>query len=145
MIPLVFALLPGACSSQSASGSDAGSDVTTGATVVGTLTLPGTASGKHYEVRIVTAPGSAALTPVATASGTTTGSMSLTYSIPNVPAGTYFILGFVDVNGLGGTSSTPGDYAGWYGEDSSGNPPAQADATVTASGTVTFDFNLVLR
>lgn len=88
MIPLVFALLSGACSSQSASISDAGSDVTTGATVVGTLTLPGTASGKHYEVRIVTAPGSATLTRVATASGTTTGSMSLTYSIPNVPAGT---------------------------------------------------------
>jgi hypothetical protein len=127
---LVFAILSCACSSQSASNIDAGSDVTTGAIAVGTLTLPGTASGKHYEVRIVTAPGAATLTPVATASGTTTGSMSLAYSIANVPAGTYFILGFVDVNGVGGTSSTPGDYAGWYGEDASGNPPAQANATV---------------
>jgi hypothetical protein len=145
LFALVFALLSGACSSQAASSSDAGGDVMAGATVIGTLTLPGTASGKHYEVRIVTAPGSATLAPVATASGTTTGSMSLTYSIANIPAGTYFILGFVDVNGVGGTSSTPGDYAGWYGEDVSGNPPAQANAPVPASGTVTFNFNLVLR
>jgi hypothetical protein len=143
--PLVLALLSGACSSQSALNGDAGSDVTTGATVVGTLTLPGTASGKHYEVHIGTAPGSAALTPVAMTSGMTTGSMSLAYSIPNVPAGTYFILGYVDVNGLGGTSSTPGDYAGWYGEDANGNPPALANATVPSSGTATFDFSLVLR
>ena len=63
----------------------------------------------------------------------------------NVPAGTYFLLGFVDVNGLGGTSSTPGDYAGWYGEDASGNPPAKANVVVPAGGTVTYRFSLVVR
>lgn len=113
--------------------------------MAGTLTLPGTATGKHYEVRIVTSTGAATLAPVAMTSGTTTGSTTLAYSIPNVPAGTYFILAFVDVNGTGGTSSTPGDYAGWYGHDASGNPPAQPNAVVPGSGTVTFDFSLVLR
>lgn len=134
----------GACSTSS-STPDAAGDAAAGATVQGTLTLPGTATGKHWEVRIATGLGAATLTPVAMASGTTTGSTALSYSIPNVPPGTYFILGFVDVNGLGGTSSTPGDYAGWFGGDASGNPPAQPDATVPASGTATFDFSLVLR
>jgi hypothetical protein len=46
---------------------------------------------------------------------------------------------------LGGTSSTPGDYAGWYGHDANGKPPAAPNAVVPAMGTVTFDFSLVLR
>lgn len=41
--------------------------------------------------------------------------------------------------------STPGDYAGRYGHDGDGNPPAVANAVVLDSGTVRFDFRLVLR
>jgi hypothetical protein len=51
----------------------------------------------------------------------------------------------VDINGTGSTSSTPGDYAGWFGEGVNGDPPAAPNATVPGSGTMTFDFNLVLR
>jgi hypothetical protein len=142
---LAGCILLGGCSSASATGDAGGDAATSGATVVGTLTLPGTAAGKSYFVRIVTATGMAALMPTAQTSGSTTGSTMLPYSIANVPAGTYFILGFVDVNNSGGTASTPGDYAGWYGHDASGNPPAAPNAVVPATGTVTFDFSLVLR
>jgi hypothetical protein len=69
----------------------------------------------------------------------------LPYLIANVPAGTYFILGFVDVDNSGGTASTQGDYAGWYGHDATGNPPGAPDAVVPSAGTVTFDLGLVLR
>ena len=62
-----------------------------------------------------------------------------------VPAGTYFILGFLDVDGSGGTASTAGDYTGWYGHSGDGNPPAAANAAVPATGTVSFDFSLVVR
>jgi hypothetical protein len=169
-VVLVFGIAAAACSSKSSSNGDSGvagdagsgdvaasvdraGDVAvdmagnsvTGATVTGTLMLPGTATGKQYQVRVVTGLGAATLTPVAVATGTTTGSTTLTYSIPDVPAGTYYILAFVDVNGTSGTSSTPGDYAGWYGENAYGNPPAAPNAKVPASGTVTFDFGLVLR
>ena len=63
----------------------------------------------------------------------------------DVPAGTYYILAFVDVNGTGGTSSAPGDYASWDGEDANGNPPAAPDVTIPTSGALTFGFRFVLR
>jgi hypothetical protein len=67
------------------------------------------------------------------------------YQIPAVPSGTYFLLGFVDNDNSGGTSSTPGDYAAWYGHTGDGNPPAAANVVVPDTGTVRFDFTLVLR
>jgi len=69
----------------------------------------------------------------------------LDYSIPRVAAGTYFVLGVVDVEESGGDSSTLGDYAGWCGHNGDGNPPAAANAVVPSSGTVRFAFSLVLR
>ena len=125
------------------SGGDADGD--DGATVGGTLTLPGTATGKPYSVRLFTTAGRMTLTSTAETTGSTTGNALLPYSIAHVPAGTYFILGFVDVDGSGGTASTPGDYAGWYGHDGNGNPPPAASAIVPSAGVVTFDFGLVLR
>jgi hypothetical protein len=83
--------------------------------------------------------------PVGEASGQTSGSTSLPYSISGVPAGSYFILAFVDVDSSGGQSSTPGDHAGWYGHTGDGNPPSSPNAVVPASGTVRFDFSLVVR
>lgn len=114
---------------------------TTGATVTGTLTLPGAANAKPYFVRLMTMPGT---TFVAEQVGTTTGSTTLSYSIAGVAAGTYFVLGVVDVDSSGGTASTTGDYRGWYGHTGDGNPPAIPNATVPASGTASFDFTLVL-
>jgi hypothetical protein len=129
---------PGGSTSGDADGGD-------GATVRGTLTLPGTATGKPYSVRLFTTAGRMTVTSTAETAGSTSGNTLLPYSIAHVPAGTYFILGFVDVDGSGGTASTPGDYAGWYGHDGTGNPPPAANAVVPSAGVVTFDFGLVLR
>jgi len=85
------------------------------------------------------------LTATAETSGTTGAGTSLPYAIATVPAGTYFILGFVDVDSSGGVSSTPGDFAGWYGHTGDGNPPAAPNAVVPDTGSATFDFTLVLR
>jgi hypothetical protein len=111
---------------------------------VGTLTLPAASQGAKGKVALyATLPpaGSA----VAESGISTTGSLSLDYSVPSVPAGTYFILGFIDIDGSGGTSSTPGDDTGWYGHNGDGNPPAAANAVVPDTGTVRFDFSLVVR
>lgn len=111
--------------------------------VVGTLTLPGTAAAKPYTVKIFTMAGVPG-TPVAETSGSTSGTQTLTYAIPHVPAGQYFVLGFVDVDASGGSSSTTGDYRGWYGHTGDGNPPRSPNAVVPESGTARFDFSLVL-
>jgi hypothetical protein len=124
-----------------ACGGDDGA--TTGAPIVtGTLTLPGTSTGARWGVELLTAPGAAA---VARASGETSGSASLDYEIEGAAAGTYLLLGFVDIDGTGTTGSTPGDYAGWYGHTGDGNPPSQPNVVVPASGTVRFDWMLVTR
>jgi hypothetical protein len=82
---------------------------------------------------------------VAQASGQTSGSASLEYELDGAPAGTYLLLGYVDVDGTGTTGSTPGDFAGWYGHTGDGNPPAAPNVVVPASGTVNFDWSLVTR
>jgi hypothetical protein len=137
MLGLVLVMLSGGCSD------DSGSDSAGGATVTGTLTLPGTASGVAYGVRILETAGVPGAAPVAEANGQTTGAAMLDYSISGVPAGTYFVLAFVDVDGSGAGSSTPGDYAGWHAGGS--NPPASPSAVVPATGNVRFDVSLVLR
>ena len=112
------------------------------ASVAGTLTLPGTATAPYF-VRLQTTLGAAA-TAAAETTGTTNGTTMLAYSIPNVPAGTYFMLAGVDVDSSGGNSSTPGDYRGWYGHTGDGNPPAAANVVVPTSGTLTIDYTLVV-
>ena len=128
-----------ACSSSGAGGG-AGE-----AMVTGTLTLPSPAAGKPWTVKLFTEVGNPAATPVAETAGTTGATTQQDYGIADVPAGTYFLLGFVDVDGSGGTASTPGDFAGWYGHSGDGNPPAAANAVVPGSGTVRFDVMLVAR
>jgi hypothetical protein len=119
-------------------------DASAGATVMGTITLPGSAPGATFGVRLAATPG-AITTPIAQTSGKTMASTTLPYEIADVPAGTYFLLAFVDVDGSGGSSSTPGDFAGWYGHTGDGNPPPAANVIVPASGSVTLDFALVIR
>ena len=116
-----------------------------GATVAGTLTLPGKPpQGAKGTVALYTAlpPAGMAVTETGFVA---TGDTSVDYQIIGVPAVAYFILGFVDNDGSGGISSTPGDYAGWYGHNGDGNPPVAANAVVPDSGTARFDFSLVLR
>lgn len=116
----------------------------TGATVTGKLTLPGIAQGKKGTVTLFTTlPPDG--TPVASSGIAPDGTTVLDYVIVGVPAGTYFLLAFVDVDRSGGTSSTPGDYVGWYGHNGDGNPPATANVVVPETGTVRFDFSLVVR
>jgi len=122
---------------------DSANGATGPATITGTLTLPGTASGASAFARVIDSIATAA-SPIAETTATTTGATTLDYAITQVPAGTYFLLGFVDVDGSGGTSSTTGDYRGWFGHTGDGNPPAVANVVVPASGTVTFDFSLII-
>jgi len=114
------------------------------ATVIGTLTLPGAAPAKGGMVEIysVLPPDG---TIVASTEISTIGGLSLDYRLEGVPAGTYFLFAFLDVDRSGGTSSTPGDYAAWFGHNGDGNPPAAASAVVPDAGTVLFNFSLVLR
>jgi uncharacterized protein (DUF2141 family) len=143
LVTTVMVLMAAAgCSSSSSGAADAAGS---GANVAGTLTLPTAAARKPYAVMIFTAAGAPGATPVAQTMGTTGTGTNVPYAIANVPAGTYFVLGFVDVDGSGGTSSTPGDFAGWYGHNGDGNPPPAANAVVPASGSARFDFSLVLR
>jgi hypothetical protein len=133
-----------ACGKSTQATDGAAGDTTGGASVAGTLTLPATAQGAGYFVRLAIGV-STVTAPVAETTGTTTGTTSLAYEIRDVPSGTYFLLGFVDVDASGGTASTPGDYAGWYGHNGDGNPPAAANVVVPDTGTVRYDFALVLR
>lgn len=128
-------------------GSGAGStlDASGGAKVSGTLTLPAANPGKPYTVKLFTMAGRASLMATTETSGLTAATPSVAYAIATVPAGTYFVLGFVDVDGSGGTASTAGDFAGWYGHTGDGNPPGTANAVVPATGNATFDFALVVR
>jgi hypothetical protein len=120
----------------------AGCDAATEPNIVGALTLPGTATAPYF-VRLLTTTGAGATTAAET-TGTTNGTMTLMYSIANVPAGTYFMLAGVDVDNSGGNSSTTGDYRGWYGHTGDGNPPADANVVVPEWGTVTIDYSLVI-
>lgn len=132
------------CGSESMGAADGGMEAA-GATVDGTLTLPGAPADAPYVVRLYEAAGDPAAVPVGEASGRTAGSNTVEYVVEDVPAGDFFLLGFVDVDGSGGTASTPGDYAGWYGHSGDGNPPSTANVSVPGSGTVTFDVDLVER
>jgi len=127
---------------KSAQTADGGA--TTGASVIGRLYLPGTVPGVSYFVRLATSV-STVTTPVVETKGTTPNINFIDYELHNVPAGSYFMLTFVDVDGSGGTASTPGDFAGWCNVDTNGNPPAAANVFVPDTGTVRYDCSLVIR
>jgi len=62
--------------------------------------------------------------------------------LDDVPAGTYYLFGAVFVVGTYGNDPGVGDYIGVYGATSP-NIPTHANAIVPASGTVTFNFDLI--
>jgi len=67
-------------------------------------------------------------------------------SVPfdDVPAGTYFIYGGVWVVGEYGDEPGPGDYIGVYGGTYPNNIPDQPNAIVPASGSKTFNIDLIV-
>ena len=136
-----------ACGDDDAAATDGGPGDAgeTGATVSGTLTLPGAMLGKPYFVRLLDSVGVAAAPPAADATGRTPDATTIEYTIPGVPEGPFYILGVVDVDESGGFMSSLGDYVGWYGHTGDGNPPDAPNAVVPAAGSVTFDFDLVER
>lgn len=110
---------------------------------MGTLTLPGTAADKPYSVFLFLELGEL---PEEEVSGRTTGG-SISYAfgaVPAVPAGSYFLLGFVDVDSSGFQMSTTGDYRGWYGHGGDGEAPSAPNVEVPESGSVTYDWALVV-
>ncbi len=118
-------------------------------TVQGTIPLPSSvpAPGRCFMVALGTTPTG---NPVALTTGVVTGS-SVTYSIANVPPGTYYLYAGVDNDSS--TTSPPacpyvssviptrGDFAGYYPGPM---PPSTPNVTVTAGSTLTLDFNTLM-
>jgi hypothetical protein len=144
LITIYFGILLASCGGDSEAQGGTG-ETALGATVVGSLTLPAVADNKPFEVRVLSTLNNPLTSTVASTSGRTGTAATLDYSIANAPAGTYFVLGFVDVDESGGDASTPGDYAGWFGHDGDGDPPGSPNAVVPTDGSVRFDFSLVQR
>jgi hypothetical protein len=115
-----------------------------GTTVSGTIVFPGSAPGKPWGVVLARAADEVVSDPVAVAMGTMDDAGSFDYEIIAVPAGTYVMVAYVDVDESGGEGSTPGDFAGWYGGE--GNPPAGGpNIEISVIGMVEVSFSLVQR
>ena len=65
------------------------------------------------------------------------------FELNDIPAGTYYLYGVVWVVNEYGYEPGPGDYIGIYGATYP-NIPVQANATVPASGTKTFNIDMVV-
>ncbi len=109
------------------------------ATIDGTLYLPADANGKEYVVLVDNdfdgGNGFITATVGTCGSGTT-----VSYSIADVPQGTYFVYALVRIISEPDSSPCSGDYMGYY--DTGSVPPALANAVVPSTGTVTFDINV---
>jgi uncharacterized protein (DUF2141 family) len=127
------------CSSGS-SGDDP--DPSEKAVVEGTILLPLSVTDTAYKVIVDSdADGTNGATAIET--GTITGD-TISYSISDVDAGTYYVYCLVDVDGSSGAPNT-GDYFGVYaGKNGAGTFsdyfPASANVTVPSTGTVSFSF-----
>ncbi|MCJ7714132.1 hypothetical protein MUO66_06715 [Candidatus Bathyarchaeota archaeon] len=109
-------------------------------TVTGTLTLPAAAASKTFFVAIdYDRNGDNGFKYSVT--GTCGAETTENYTISNVAAGNYYIYAVVFVSGDISQGPQSGDYLGFYGGTIS-NPPNSPNASVPASGTVTFDINL---
>jgi hypothetical protein len=134
-----------ACGVLSGCGNDAQTTDgrTGGGTVLGNfyppLSLPG-----PWSVRLATDVSTVA-TPVAETTGTTNGTNVLDYEIDHVPAGAYYILILVDLDGSGGADPTAGDEVGWCNPLDYGNPPAAPNVFVRDSVSGRYDCNLVVH
>jgi hypothetical protein len=113
------------------------------ATVIGTLTFPSIEPAKGMVEIYSVLPPDGKL--VASSEIASSGGTSLDYQVLGVPAGTYFIRAYLSLGRSEGKSSTPGDYAAWFGDNGDGNPPAAANAVVPDAGKARFNFSLIMR
>jgi len=106
-------------------------------TVTGTLTMPAAADGKPFWVLLYNDDDSF------DGNGTVGTGMTLNYTVNNVPAGDYFVLANVYLNGgAPGDDAVSGDYIGFYDV---GGGVTNPNASVPSSGNVTFDFSLFIQ
>lgn len=110
--------------------------------VVGTLSLPADANGKSFAV-VVDSDTSNANGFVKVTTGTCGPGTKVTYEMKDVPAGTFFVYAVVWVVSTPLTPPRSGDYVGFYGTQ--GTIPSAPNATVPATGQVTFDITLIVR
>jgi hypothetical protein len=137
----IAALLLGLLGIAGCGDDDKGTDSnTTKATINGTVTLPAAASGKTIFV-ILDNDIDGGNGVFREAADTCTGAIQYEYSFANVTAGTYFVYAGVYVSGETSGEPQPGDYLGIYGGTLEA-PPAEANAVVPSTGTVTFDIDL---
>jgi len=112
------------------------------ATVTGTLNLPQETAGKTWAVLFDTDidgdNGYVFLGMGLCGNGT-----EVSYSVSDVPTGTYYLYAVVFVVSDGSEGPQYGDYIGIYGGEYPDNVPASANAQVT-TGTNTFDIDLVV-
>jgi len=73
--------------------------------------------------------------------GSCDGSTAISYTINNVPAGTYYVYAVAFVVGDPNAAPVPGDYVGFY---PAGYPPATANVVIPAAESVNFDIPLML-
>lgn len=121
---------------------DSNNEPTITTKVAGVLSLPNSAEGKNYIVAIDNDldgdNGFAYSTIGVCGSGT-----QVDYSINDVAVGTYYIYAVVCVVTDCSQGPQSGDYLGFYNGTAS-NPPTNANANVSSSGTVTFDITLYI-
>lgn len=126
--------------------SDGGEDNITNATtgtVNGTLRLPSEANGKPWVV-MVDNDTNGDNGCVCSATGTCAAGSTISYSVSNVPPGTYFLYAVVFVTSDGTEGPQFGDFWGIYGGEFPDNVPSTPNANIS-SGTQTFDINLMVR
>lgn len=112
-----------------------------GATLVGTVTLPSPAEGKTYAVAVDedVRSDNGFVRVITGVCGAGTG---VSYEIPEVASGTYFVYAVVWVVSPPLAVPASGDFVGFYG--TVGGIPAEPNAFVPSSGRVTFDITAMV-
>ncbi len=107
--------------------------------ISGSLSLPAAAEGKNYYIYVFSQ-----FDGFSSAEGSASGVCGADSAVPfylGVPAGSYYIAAFVDIDGSG-ASPSPGDLVGVYGALWPAWP-ADAGATVTGGGNINPSITLV--
>jgi hypothetical protein len=135
ILPVILMVAAGSCGNDD----DAVAPGSSG-TVQGTLTLPGSALGKEWVV-IVDNDFNGDNGWVAISSGTCGSSLTMEFTVSNVPPGTYYVYALVRL--VSGSTESPqtGDYMGIHGGTLS-NPPHAPTLTVVSEGSASCNIEL---